>query len=230
MSDCVLHEDGPEATVGYLCVQCFSRLRSTLLSLPAVATWLEVNIAAGGVPGERVSGSREDPIPLRVDVTDLIGPVAPNPTAAFTRDDEGRLTWEALDQAGEPSIFDELRSWALLVREETQATWTGDDRHTLTGAVTFLSARLSWIAEQPWVDEFYGKVTLLHTQAHRVVPWRPELRQIKEPCEDCGVRAMVAHIAEGFRRCEKHAGGCGRRKTLSKYELNVLLPETRRAG
>lgn len=77
---CVNHGDSeadstPQAETGFLCSKCFSRLRSGLLELPAIATWLHVNLAAGGNPdGEKVSGSREDPIPLRVNVLDLIGP------------------------------------------------------------------------------------------------------------------------------------------------------------
>lgn len=67
--------DPPDADVGHLCGEHFAQLRSSLLEIPAVATWLEVNIAAGGqADGERVAGSREDPIPLRPDVLDLVGP------------------------------------------------------------------------------------------------------------------------------------------------------------
>lgn len=74
--NCLLggNEDAHEADQGYVCNRHFSRLRSSLLELPAIATWLEVHLAAGGVAGERVGGSRDDPIPLRVDVLDHIGP------------------------------------------------------------------------------------------------------------------------------------------------------------
>lgn len=226
------HGDDPvEALTGYLCGQHFSRLRTSLLELVAVAAWLGVNLAAGGSGiTEKVSGSGEDPIPLRTDVLDLIGPVAPNPTAALTRNDDDTLTWEALDQAGEPSIFDELRSWCALVKEESGFPWSGDDRKTVTGAVAYLAGHLSWLAAQPWVDEFAEAVRRLHRDAHRVAPWREELVRVNDPCSSCGVRAVIAHIGEGWRRCEAKAGGCGKRERLSEYELRVLLPESRRAG
>lgn len=224
-----MHEEDPEAEIGYLCLECFSRLRRQLTELPAIAAWLHANIAAGGSGlHDKVTGSSDDPIPLRPDVLDLIGPVAPNPTAAFTRDDEDHLTWEALDQSGEPGLLDETRSWAVLVEEETGDEW--EDRQTLTGAVAYLAAHLSWIAGQAWVDEFAGKIRELGQRAHKIAPWRTELIRANEACEDCGVQAVVIHLGEGFRRCEPRGGGCGRRKKLSEYEYRVILPEHRSAG
>lgn len=288
------HGDAPtQADVGYLCVRCFSRLRNSLLQLPAVATWLEVNIAATGNPnGERVSGSSEDPIPLRPDVLDLVGPdsrkyAIPDPNhlplfllwedgliigyygtwqeAQVARVDEMRLAgveepviaavvhpdvesteppekvaaarerWQVrpverggIDQRGEDSFHNTLITWAKLVATEGPFAWT--DRNDTTGLVAWLSGHLSWIAGQPWVDEFAADIRKLSSDAHRVAPWRPEHRRLDDPCTACGVRAVVAHIGEGHRQCEKRAGGCGKREKLSEYELRVLLPESRRAS
>ena len=206
MTGCVgTHPDQPtHADIGRLCYACWTRLRSQLCALPAVAGWLHVFLAAGGAAGERVSGSREDPIPLRVDILDLIGPVAPNPSLPVIA--EARVGGS--DQAGDPSILDELRAWAEQVEAETGEAW--EDRRTVTGAVTYLTGRLSWIVEQPWVDEFDARIRDLSTRAHRVAPWRAEIRRDPTPCETCGRRAIVIHLAEGHSRCEKRAGGCGR--------------------
>lgn len=75
------HPDGPpEADVGLVCHRCYARLRSSLLELVAVAAWLHTQLAAFGTGmDERVAGSREDPIPLRTDILDLIGPDSRNP-------------------------------------------------------------------------------------------------------------------------------------------------------
>lgn len=205
------HAEPPDATVGYLCGDCYKHLRSALMQLPAIAVWLEVNIAASGTAGEKVSGSREDPIPLRVDVTDLVGPVAPNPTAAFTRDVYDQLTPEANDQAGDPSVYDELRSWAALVEEES--AWTWDDRLTITATVAYLAAHTTWIAAQLWVDEFADKIHDLTRRAHRVAPWREEIIRTTDPCPSCQVRAVVLHVARSVMVCEKRMGGCGRAET-----------------
>jgi hypothetical protein len=204
------HDDPTEAESGYLCRKCFGRLRRALRDLPAVATWLEVNIAAGGAAGERVSGTREDPIPLRVDILDLIGPVNPDPShpPGAKRLADNTLDAAAVDQLGDPSFFDELRSWAALVEEETEAGWA--DRRTLSGAATFLLTHLHWVSLQPWVDEFNDAVHKLHRRAHRVVPWREEVRRDPQPCDRCGVRAIVMHMTQGRSVCEERAGGCGR--------------------
>jgi hypothetical protein len=71
----------PDADVGLVCHRCYARLRSSLLELVAVAGWLHTQLAvtqSGGLD-ERVAGSREDPIPLRTDVLDLIGPDSRTP-------------------------------------------------------------------------------------------------------------------------------------------------------
>lgn len=303
---CVGHhpDSQREAETGMLCLDCFSRLRSQLLELPAVATWLHVNLAAGGVAGERVSGSREDPMPLRGDVLDLIGPDSHNYVQSTSRGfrfvvwEDGDLlaectSWrqaearcrEAMreagisdrvidvalgesitlkqlredpslaelvvdaqtvrqrwqirptdrggwDQRGDDAINATLRHWcAVTITGGNGFDWTDwTDRNTLTGLVGWLTARLSWIAGQPWVGEFASEVRLMLSQAHRVAPWREEIRHDQAPCTSCGVRAVVVHIAAGESRCEKRLGGCERVRALSKYELDVLLPATRRAG
>lgn len=75
------HELGDEqpTETGNLCHRCYRTLRLLLAQLPAVETWLWMNEAAGGSPSERVSGTSEDPIPLRLDVLDLVGPDSHRP-------------------------------------------------------------------------------------------------------------------------------------------------------
>lgn len=70
-----VHDEAPEQEYGLLCWPCYRWLVRTLRDLPTMATWLRENIAAGGSgQQEKVGGTREDPIPLRLDVLDLIGP------------------------------------------------------------------------------------------------------------------------------------------------------------
>lgn len=72
-------DDMQPAEAGTLCVRCYTSLRKQLDMLPKIERWLWVNEAAGGTPGERVSGTSEDPIPLRLDVLDLVGPDSRKP-------------------------------------------------------------------------------------------------------------------------------------------------------
>jgi hypothetical protein len=149
-------EDTPEADVGHLCGKCFSRLRSTLLELPAVATWLEVNIAAGGVAGEqRVSGSREDPIPLRQDITDLIGPdslkfIEPNAShlPSFVLWEDGRMlgvyrTW----QEAHATRVEEMRLAGVeepVIRVLTTGQTIKEGRESTVDPAKIAAARERW--------------------------------------------------------------------------------------
>lgn len=106
------HDDATEADIGYLCIKHFSWLRRSLTELPAIATWLHVNIAVGGVGlQDRVTGSRDDPIPLRPDVLDLIGPASLHfvePTGSELRP---RFTvWEDGDLIGEHMTWASARA------------------------------------------------------------------------------------------------------------------------
>ena len=201
MSTCLLDSDCNGVQVGYLCARHYARLRSSILELTAVVGWLAVNIATrqGGL-NEHVTGSSEDPIPLRTDILDLIGPCAPDPSEALFRDPDM--------QAGDPTIYDELRSWATLVEEESGADW--HDRLTLTGTIGYLTGNLRWAADQPWVDEMYQAIRHLHQRAHTVAPWRAEILRDPNACETCGVKAIIAVMAEGRSVCERRLGGCGR--------------------
>lgn len=286
-------DDLPAAEHGYVCFDCYPKLRSSLLELPAIATWLHVNIAAGGVTNEKVSGTREDPMPLRQDITDLIGPDSAHyaigqtqpvfllwedglvigvfetwaeaaeachaellaagvsqpaadlfrlnaPTDAYPPEvleevQAARGRWQIRptergggDQRGEDSILASLYSWSRL----TEAEGGFDDwptSVTITAFARYLAGHLSWIVEQPWVDEFYEEIRHLGRTAHRVAPWRAETKRDTEPCA-CGVFAVVWHIGEGFTRCEKKMGGCGRVLKVTEHQMNANLPETRRAG
>jgi len=269
--NCARCDDPRPADIGQLCLDHWSQLRCALLELPAVAGWLHANVAAGGVAGEtRVSGSREDPIPLRVDVLDLIGPDSLRP-AVTTPDDQAGceafratlgyyatlvhvdggfafppLTVIRLDgaQVGEYADADvaadvlgrlRWRSRRLVHPARWQARvvsgrsgWA--DLASLPALVGWLAEHLLWVAGQPWVGEFAVEVRGLGVRAHAVAPWRPEIRRDPDPCPRCGRRSVVLHLAAGESRCERRAGGCGRKQPLSEYVLNAVLPGTRRAG
>lgn len=262
------HDDPTDTDVGLLCGKCFSRLRSSLLELPAIAGWLEVNIAAGGSAGERVSGSREDPMPLRLDVLDLIGPDSKQPVAApapkvFLWEDGLCIgeyaTWRAAnevrwlevlatadpdsdvhrwriavtdkrgcDQQGVESMRAVVDFWAQTLNDECSIDRPGRD--DLQSLVEYLTSELSTIASQPWAAELADDVADAARNGHRVAPWREEIRRDPDPCPICKTRAVVLHLAGGESRCERRAGGCGRKQPISDYVLNAVLPGTRRAG
>lgn len=268
MTACLLDTCDRTAEAGFLCLDDYSKLRSQLVALPAVAGWLHVNIAAGGTAGERVSGSRDDPIPLRTDVLDLIGPdssryvPASAPVVLLWEDgvciglfdnwrDAVTARWSEIvaadgydvdvhrwrvavtdkrgcDQTGDESLRAVVDYWARRLWAEGGFPWP--DCNDLTGLVAFLAGGLDWIAAQDWVGELVADVTRATRTAHRLVPWRAETRRDPDPCPRCSRPAVVLHLAAGESRCEKRAGGCGRRQPLSEYVLNAVLPQSRRAS
>ena len=271
MTACVLdHPEPRDAEHGLLCLDHWSQLRCALLELPAIAGWLQVNLAAGGVAAEtRVSGSREDPIPLRTDVLDLIGPDSRRRARCNPDDQLGdeaiRATLvhytQAVHDTSRPFppltavLFDgrqvaEYASSDEATEELGRLRWQGRrlvrpcrwqavtvanragwaDLAPLSSLVGYLAGHLSWIADQPWVDGFAVEVRQCGSRAHRLAPWRPEIRRDPDPCTRCGRRAVVLHLAAGKSRCERKAGGCGREQPLSEYVLNAVLPGTRRAS
>lgn len=193
---------------GRICLRCFGRLRHNLTQLPSLMVWLEAHIAASAssaLDDAHVTGSHDAPMPLRLDVLDLIGPSA---TDAVPRE----LFFE---QAGDPSIEDTARSWSALVAEERDRNPPAND---VTSMSSYLAANLTWISEQSWVDEFANEIASLVRRAARAAPWQAEKRRVTdEACESCKTMALVTHVAEGVTVCEKRMGGCGRRREITEY-------------
>lgn len=206
----VAPEDIPEPEVGLLCYRCFSRLRHNVVQMPALLSWLKVHVAAvsgADMDAPHVSGSHDEPIPLRLDVLDLVGPYAKDPDS-IPRE-------LALDQQGDPSIEDTARAWSRLVAGERDVNPPASDVGSMA---SFLAANLSWIVEQPWVDEFAGEIDDLTRRAAGLAPWQPERRKVKdEACIECGKKTLVTHVAEGVTVCERRMGGCGKRRAVTEY-------------
>lgn len=213
------HDEPVEAEQGWLCLKCYGRLRTQLVELPAIAAWLYVNQATTQrAAGDRVSGSSEDPIPLRVDVLDLIGPAARNAAHA------ARLSFENGtfdDQQGDPGIEPFLRAWAERLHWDHEVPWPDDT--TISGFVGYLTADLRWISDQPWVDELWTELRELHQAASRVAPWRePTHREKGGVCEECeATGTLVTHPGDGVVVCEKRFGGCGHRRKQTEYEFRA---------
>lgn len=210
------HPDPVERTIGYICFVCFSRIRRQLIELPAVEIWLQAHIAANGAAVEdRVSGSREEQIPLRLDVLDLIGPTATNSAKPFN-------PYYSIpdDQLGDPGIASFLRSRSEQVHWDTGAAWPEDD--STTGFVAYIAAALSWIVEQDWIDEFMTELEDIGKRARGVAPWAEEIKHEKNgACDKCSKTALVTHVARGRVICEKRLGGCGYDRAQTEYEFRA---------
>lgn len=205
------HEDPVGRDVGYLCTWCFTRMRRTLTELPAMVIWLEAHLAAGGSASERVSGTREDPIPLRLDILDLIGPqtTSAQPFSPYIGNPD--------DQLGDPGIESFLRSRSEQVHWETGSAWPED--HSVTGFVAYLAAALRWVADQDWCDEFFTELLQIASKARRAAPWHEVVKHEKNAvCEKCGSLSLVIHLASETVKCERRLRGCGYERAMTEYE------------
>jgi len=204
----------PSATTGLLCGRCRTRLSSLLIQMPSLAAWLEENIAAGGnANGPKISGSREDPIPLRIDVLDFVGPTSSR-EISLTR------TPDAAEQYGEPSLLDTVSSWCLLVSEERDDDWP--PRDDLATLCRWLHSQLDWITTQPWVDDLLSNLQDTARKAERLAPRDPEHRWLKPPCPSCNRKALVFTRGIGVA-CEAKIGGCGRTWTDEDFDRLVIV-------
>jgi hypothetical protein len=157
----------------------------------------------GQTQGQRVSGSREAPLPLRVDPLDLTLPAR----AAAIHDVLG-------DQIGHLSVASVLDSWVREWRE------TRDMRETPPGATVaelagWLGNRLDWACSlHPAVDEFAREIRQLHRTIERTVgvnEVRPE--HLDVPCRRCDL--LDLHRLPGQDRVE--CGSCGDLLTEAEY-------------
>lgn len=214
----------PAATVGLLCSRCRNRLSSTLVQIPSLAEWLHDNLTPGsGGNGVRVSGSREEPIPLRTDILDYIGPTSSrelSETMGSTTRELNSAGMPERVQIGEPSLLDVVGSWCLLVSEEHGDGWpNGND---LASLCRWLHSQLDWICAQPWVDEMLANLVDVARKAERLAPREAEHRILKPPCPSCNCKALVFTRGVGVA-CESRMGGCGRTWVDEMYDRLVLV-------
>jgi hypothetical protein len=166
-----------------LCPGHESKLFQTIGELNgAVSLLLALRTGGTNHGGEHVTGSKEPPLPFRVDMLDLA------------------------DRIG-----DVTGSWALMVAEERSLqTPVG-----LPAAVRLLLAQFDWLVTQPWTADLYGELTDVHTQAHRLAPWRLGRRRlpVRHLVEfgGCGALAIFQDDGEDDGTCDSNAGGCGSR-------------------
>lgn len=194
-------------TAGMVCDGDRLWLHRTLGEIPTLHARLRDALVPGQAQGQRVSGSREAPLPLRVDALDLGMPARlPEPTDAARAHPE--------DQIGSLSVASVLDSWVRDWREVRNMREIAPVPTVVTLA-RWLRDRLDWACtNHSAVDEFAHEMrSLLRAlrAACGVEEVRPEL--LDAPCSRCDTRAMYRLPGEDRVEC----GGCGRRLTEDEY-------------
>jgi len=173
---------------GQVCAGCTQRIRCDLDDI--VHLYLRLDLQPGsGNHGPRVTGSREAPLPLRVDALDLTMPARGEGLTAVGKepDPDGVPL-----QVGQPSVASTLDLW---VRDWREVRDRGEGLPTPTVAVLvgWLTVRLDWACdEHPAVDEFAGEIRRLRNTLRREVgDVDPRPERLPAPCPACDLLAMV---------------------------------------
>jgi hypothetical protein len=194
---------------GYACNPCRSRLRSWLSELPDLYTrLLDEPLAPSGSPGKGgpVTGSRDRPIPIRVDLFDL--------THA------GAQAWLAgEDQVGHIPVWMTLETWA---RDWSTFRNMGEaaDR-TVPGLCRWMWERVDDMCdEHDAIDECFNDIRRLHG-AMRAQIGLIDVPDYKRgvPCRNqaCNALALVRPNGSDFIECQE----CPSVLTPEEYDVWV---------
>lgn len=184
----------------------------------------------GQAGGDKVSGSREAPLGVRVSVLSFTAP--PNNhrlgiTEAWRDADDLGL------QVGERSLLDTLCAWGRLIVEEHPDRLVGPvvPRNGGTAArvaacTGWLLARRDWPYEQLWCDDYAGEIRQAADHARRLLGMYDEQPELKAgvPCRRCLSMSLVRYPGEADIVCARVA--CQQVLRPDEYEAWARLYAT----
>lgn len=175
---------GKETDLPRTCRPCRNRIRGVLMSLPETVAqvWMARHRVQRGGESERVSASKEAPIPLRLDVLNLLGPSA-----------DAVLTGE--DQTGPVPVVGVLTSWSDLVGEQTRQRPVS---RSVSGLTQFLLDHVEWACRQEWVADYAAQLEGLLKTLRRVAGIEPVRIWLPVLCPSCDMRSMVREEGSGW--------------------------------
>ena len=188
--------------VVYVCDRCRGCLLANLADLPVLYRRLVEALAPGvGGMSAPVSGTREVPLPVRVDVLDLIGSPAPG---------DGIVDLHG-DQWGIVPVIAVLGAWERHLREAfglTMAVFAGSVEQSVISAVRFLRCHADRACrELSSAPDLIAEVAGVHYQCRRVLGDVPRVIKLG-PCPY--VIAVVEDLAGGERAIR-----CGRQLAVA---------------
>jgi hypothetical protein len=191
------------ASLQLLCDPCVHQMRRWLAAIPAALVVLRdgsMQRERTGAPGR--TGTREAPLPCRVDVLNLVGPAA----SGTVRDPHG-------DQVGSRPVIDVLGSWVRLVCEERHLAWPA--RHREEDLAAWLSAQLGWISQQEFAGEVALELRDLMWQIRGIARVEVRTRAVSRPCPRCQMMTLSRTDHDVYTRCSN----CG--TAWTDAELNA---------
>lgn len=189
-----------EVDTGQVCPGCAHRTACDLRDIADLYAQISLEPSTSAA-GPRVTGSREAPLPLRVDALDLTMPAR----AGSVHDEHG-------DQVGHIAAASILDSWVEDWRSH-RARGEGRPLPTVVILADWLGVRLADACQDhPAIDEFAADIRRLRRALAAVVgdgPVRPE--RLPAPCPGCDLVTLVKD--DGDVRCR----ACGGWWTYEQY-------------
>jgi hypothetical protein len=188
------------------CLPCRIWLAETIADVAVLYPQLHAMLIPGQGNGQRVSGSREMPLPLNADIVDLTGPAK-----VVNLTDAGRPWWHE-DQTGHVAVAAVLDQW---VRDWISYDWCRSDVMPVP-TVPELAAWLGKWAEaacdeHPAIDDFAGEIRDIHTAMRAYIPRvvdrdNPPPRRRAEPrtapCRGCDMVSLWWFPSDERVRCD----------------------------
>ncbi|MEU9777456.1 hypothetical protein [Streptomyces sp. NPDC047968] len=220
------HPTGPTGL--HACPACLHRLEAWLAEIPRHLPLLSALLApTPGPAGPGSTGRAHSPMPLRLDLIDLIGPGQP----VAPLDAHG-------DQTGHPPVGAHLAGWARYIAS-TYPTAHRDAHGTVhvraggaephpragggpAGWAAWLIAYLPYAAGHDWIGELYRQTEALVWRLRDKTDRRPRRTARTAPCPACEAFALVSTEGEPHIVCE----ACGHRLTHEEYRAHsaAVLP------
>ena len=198
------------------CGLCRRRLAARLWELRDLHCLLGAALGLGQSGSERVSGSREVPVPLRLEPLDLLAPADQADRPLFARGVLGLDT----EQVGSLSVATILQTrcgeMAALLHVAPPAA-------EVSPMVSWLSRHLSWAwADYPDVADLADEVTALTYSLRTLLNVSRKPIYLKDPCPSCAHTALKRDPGGGDVEC----GQCRRVWPHDQFErLAVVLAD-----
>lgn len=198
------------------CEPCRIWLAETIADVAALYPQLHALLVPSGTAGQKVTGSREMPLPLNVDILDLTGRAK-----GFTPSKDAVPE----DQVGHTAVAYVLDSWA---RDWIGYEWCRSDQLP-AATVAELAAWLGkWVEaacdHHPAIDDFADEIRDLHAAIRAYIPRMvgrdepPPRRRAEErtaPCRGCDMVSLWWFPSDERVRCDTE--GCGVVMTEDEY-------------
>ncbi len=214
MTLCLLRQPAHHTDGGYICTPHRRPLPGILDDIARMYPLLELEVGTTG-DDARVTGSREAPLPLSVDVLDLMAP-ARYGSVSVPRDPDTDLPLYA-DQIGYVSAASLLGTWVRDWRDlRDRSERLPDDEVAVMAA--WLRVRLDWAADcHPAVDDFVAEITGLRGALKALsgeIP--PKAKRLNAPCSGCSQLSLWPAPGEDYAaQCKNPA--CRRVYTDDEY-------------